>query len=234
MAFCMHVQVVSSHDTIDHVWGWVPVFHEIFQQHDDVTTWRHFPSYWPLWGEITGPRWIQLTKPVTQSFDAFFDLRLSKRLTKQSWGWRFEMLSCSLWHHCNECNPPLFLGMIKKLIYIYICMFVFIMIIQQYSYLFRSKQNKVRTVCIFPVFCAMCEAIFVNSLMSAEHSWSFLLPISLTEMSYGWQTHLFGVINQAITVKLKVVFVLFGALYSALCIQVVCGCKHYHSRRGRN
>ena len=26
-------------------------------------------------------------RPVTQSFDVFFDLRLNKRLSKQSWGW---------------------------------------------------------------------------------------------------------------------------------------------------
>ena len=28
-------------------------------------------------------------------------LRLNKRLSKQSWGWWFETLSCPLWHHCN-------------------------------------------------------------------------------------------------------------------------------------
>ena len=33
-------------------------------------------------------------RPVTQSFDIFFDLRLNKWLSKQSWGWWFEMLSC--------------------------------------------------------------------------------------------------------------------------------------------
>ena len=26
-------------------------------------------------------------RPVTQSFDVFFDLRLNKRLSKQLWGW---------------------------------------------------------------------------------------------------------------------------------------------------
>ena len=26
-------------------------------------------------------------KPVTQSFDAFFDLRPNKRLSKEPWGW---------------------------------------------------------------------------------------------------------------------------------------------------
>ena len=40
-------------------------------------------------------------RPVTRSFDVFFDLRLDKRLSKQSWGWRFETPSRSLWRHCN-------------------------------------------------------------------------------------------------------------------------------------
>ena len=40
-------------------------------------------------------------RPVTRSFDVFFDLRLDKRLSKQSWGWWFETLSCPLWRHCN-------------------------------------------------------------------------------------------------------------------------------------
>ena len=40
-------------------------------------------------------------RPVTRSFDVFFDLRLNKRLSKQWWGWWFETPSCSLWRHCN-------------------------------------------------------------------------------------------------------------------------------------
>ena len=39
--------------------------------------------------------------PVALSFDVFFDLRLNKRLGKQSWGWWFETPLCSLWRHCN-------------------------------------------------------------------------------------------------------------------------------------
>ena len=31
-------------------------------------------------------------------------LRLNKQLSKQSWGWRFETPSRSLWRHCNEWN----------------------------------------------------------------------------------------------------------------------------------
>ena len=40
-------------------------------------------------------------RPVTRSFDVFFDLRLNKRLSKQSRGWWFETPSHPLWRHCN-------------------------------------------------------------------------------------------------------------------------------------
>ena len=44
-------------------------------------------------------------RPVTQSFDVFFDLRPNKWLSKQSWGWWFETLSRSLWRHSNVPAP---------------------------------------------------------------------------------------------------------------------------------
>ena len=39
---------------------------------------------------VTGEFPVQ--RPVTQSFDVFFDLRLNKRLSKQAWGWWDAML----------------------------------------------------------------------------------------------------------------------------------------------
>ena len=42
-----------------------------------------------------------LQRPLTRSFDVFFDLRLSKRLSKHSWDWWFETLSRPLLRHCN-------------------------------------------------------------------------------------------------------------------------------------
>ena len=41
-------------------------------------------------------------RPVTGSFDAFFDLCLKKRLSKPSRRWWFEMPWWSLWRHCNQ------------------------------------------------------------------------------------------------------------------------------------
>ena len=56
-----------------------------------------------LCGEFC-PRLIPAQRSVTWSFDVFFDLRLNKRLGKQSWGWYFETLSHTLWRHCNGFN----------------------------------------------------------------------------------------------------------------------------------
>ena len=55
-----------------------------------------------LCGEFTGHQWIPRTKPVTRSFDVFFDLRLNKRLSKQSRGWWIETPSRPLWRNYND------------------------------------------------------------------------------------------------------------------------------------
>ena len=48
---------------------------------------------------VTGE--FQSHRPVTRSFDVFFDLRLNKRLSKQTRRLWFETPSLSLWRHCN-------------------------------------------------------------------------------------------------------------------------------------
>ena len=45
-------------------------------------------------------------RPVTRSFDVYFDLRPNERLSKQWWGWWFETLSRSLWRHRNVEKLP--------------------------------------------------------------------------------------------------------------------------------
>ena len=54
-----------------------------------------------LCGEFIGHRWIPRTRASDAELCISFDLRLNKRLSKQSWGWWFETSSCSLWGHCN-------------------------------------------------------------------------------------------------------------------------------------
>ena len=54
-----------------------------------------------LCGEFTGTGEFPVQRPVTRSFDVFFDLRPNKRLSKQWWSWWFETPSWSLWRQCN-------------------------------------------------------------------------------------------------------------------------------------
>ena len=68
--------------------------------HDDVMKWKLFcaslaicAGNWPV------PVEFPTQRPVTQSFDVFFDLRLNKRLSKISWGWWFETPSRPLWRN---------------------------------------------------------------------------------------------------------------------------------------
>ena len=94
-------------------WGWVQAHSDGIQlsqtmvllfiaEHDDVIKWKHFPRYWPFAREFTGHWWIPRTKASDAELNVFFDLRLNKRLSKQSLGWWFETPSCSLWRHCKE------------------------------------------------------------------------------------------------------------------------------------
>ena len=73
----------------------VMIYCSILSTHDDVIKWKLF--------RITGLLCMEFPaqRPVTRSFDVFFDLRLNKWLSKQSWGWWFETLSCPLWCHSN-------------------------------------------------------------------------------------------------------------------------------------
>ena len=55
----------------------------------------------PLCGEFTGPGEFPAQRPVTQSFDVFFDLHVNKWLSKQPQGWWLETPLWSLWRHRN-------------------------------------------------------------------------------------------------------------------------------------
>ena len=78
-------------------------FHPIL--YDTINAWwRHQMETFSAWlaicaGNSPVPGEFPAHKPVTRSFDVFFDLR--KRLSKQSWGWWFETLSRPLWRHRN-------------------------------------------------------------------------------------------------------------------------------------
>ena len=57
-------------------------------------------AFWTGNSLVTGE--FPAQRLVTRRFDAFFDLHLIKRLSKQSWGWRFETPSRPLWRPSDE------------------------------------------------------------------------------------------------------------------------------------
>ena len=96
-----------------------------------VTWWRHqmepFSALLTICAENSPvPGEFPAQRPVTRSFDVFFDLQPNKRLSKQWWGWWFETPPCPLRRHRNE--------FIYKLQCMYMCLSV-IMI----SYLMGTK-----------------------------------------------------------------------------------------------
>ena len=61
----------------------------------------------PLCGEFTGTGEFPAQRPVTRSFDVFFDLHLNKRLSKQPRGWWFGTPAWSVWRHRNDVRLAL-------------------------------------------------------------------------------------------------------------------------------
>ena len=97
-------------------WGYNPSFciNTILVEYNKWSCSNSHPSSW--WRHRMGafsmllalcvgnspvPSEFPTQRPVTRSFDAFFDLCLNERLSKQSWGWWFEMPLDPLWRHCN-------------------------------------------------------------------------------------------------------------------------------------
>ena len=104
---CHHMHYVSS---AQHVCAYRLFLDKVMQ----FAWWRHqMETFSALLAICAGNSPVTSEFPtqrqVTRSFDVFFDLRLNKRLSKQSWGWWFETLSSLLWRHCNGLEKLFFL-----------------------------------------------------------------------------------------------------------------------------
>ena len=79
----------------------------------NLITWKQLTPWWRhqmetfsasltlCSGNSPVPSEFPAQRPVTRSFDVFFDLRPIKQLSKQSLRWWFETPSGSLWRHWN-------------------------------------------------------------------------------------------------------------------------------------
>ena len=85
---------------------WLQCVFLYIAQNVSISWWRHQMETFsallaicagnsPVSGEFPAQR------PVTRNCDVYFDMHPNKRLSKQSWGWRFETQSRPLWRHRN-------------------------------------------------------------------------------------------------------------------------------------
>ena len=104
------VQVTNEHDIDNSIRWLLPA---------NITWWRHQMETFstllalcagnsPVTGEFPSHR------PVTWSFNVFFDLRLNKRLSKQYRRQWFETPSPPLWRHCDDSLACCYLRLIRN------------------------------------------------------------------------------------------------------------------------
>ena len=96
LCYVMGFMILSRSD----LWAW------FVSSNGSITWWRHqIDAFSALLAICAGnspvPGEFPAQRPVTRSFDVFFDLHPNKRLSKQWRGWWFETLSCPLWRHRN-------------------------------------------------------------------------------------------------------------------------------------
>ena len=94
-----------------HIWNCFPKFRKVSKRswNQPISWWRRqmetFSALLVICaGNSLASGEFPAQRPVTRSFDVFFDLCLNKRLRKQSWGWLFQTLLRPLWRHCNVLN----------------------------------------------------------------------------------------------------------------------------------
>ena len=86
-----------------HVWLEIPVLLYVLI----IPWWRHqmeiFSALLAICaGNSPVPGEFPAQRTLARGFYVFFDLRPNKWLSKQSWGWWFEMPSRPFWRHCND------------------------------------------------------------------------------------------------------------------------------------
>ena len=105
-------------------------------------------------------------RPVTRSFDVFFDLRLNKRLSKQPRGWWFETLSCQLWRHSSvsywrpRCKTLPFLAVRESVKIYYLTLFLCGLVA---SYMVTDREHCLSNG-LSPVHWLRVMLIFANNL----------------------------------------------------------------------
>ena len=142
------------------------------ETHDDVIKWKHFPCYWPFVrgnSPVTGE--FSAQRPVTQSFQVVFDLCLNKRLSKQSWGCWFEILS----HHYDVTVMSIkFIGIYKQSNKSWECSDTMKLTSPQ-IFTYQNLVWRVKFLCINIFNIRKIQQKFIIGLVKAQRVWLCLM-----------------------------------------------------------
>ena len=121
-------------------------------------------SYWSkLHNQLLDGQWCR-------TFDVFFDLRLTKCLTKQSRHRLFETPSRSLWRHCNDRSPLFAHDASKQMLSVYAVLGAVSLrlMTSQFQVIVNHKEKYQSVKC---VFCGVWVQNFVWNFKG--HLWNF-------------------------------------------------------------
>ena len=138
-------------------------------------------------------------RPVTRTFDVFFDLRLYKRLSKQSWGWWFETPSRPLWCQCNGI-----IIMICDIQYLTLIMCIVCLIFST----FGSRQTRKTHGWQWDTNCRAVRYNMANILLCASNEW----PKTFLRARYMYRLYFLNLKPGLCPTFLNVL--LYSALYS--------------------
>ena len=117
----------------------------------------------PVSGEFPAQR------PVTQSFDVFFDLGLNNRLSKHWRGWWFETPSRPLWRQCNGAAP-------RQRLYVTsaespnVPILHYVSRIYGYLYIYKTYVNLIWNLYLF-LLIKLCLSLSLRKIQTLELPW---------------------------------------------------------------
>ena len=136
----------------------------------------------PVTGEFPSQR------PVTRSFDVFFDLCLNKQLSKPSRRWWFQMPLHSLWCHCNASvhsafttilqhlifnGSPSYLMQLLTLVEAWTLLIMESVLIFMYTVVQRNFMTNLTNWCLVPAFITCLQAVIFNTLRPRQNGRHF-------------------------------------------------------------
>ena len=192
------------------IWSWCYSPYSIC----NITWWRHQKE---ICSALLALCAMNSQRPVTRSFDVFFDQRLNKRLSKQWWGWWFETPSCTLWRHSNDALVDNIHSNISHSGHVFFITTIALVIRGKFETSSSFITFSDRTQCTSPISTPprkiqvmICNHDDANFLYMSDYKASFSLTVWSEWMETMYHRSSMG---SPLSYILQLLFVLFGVLF---------------------